>query len=153
MRTLRLVIGSCLLLSAFAVPAWYAGANLRYLAAAEWQSRRLDNDLARFQKSARIRQQITEDVLAGRRTLQEAARGYRAAGAGNRTSYLAQVLGSFPGTTNNERAAGWVLSSVKMAAGDTPNSHDDALIDQLEIELAESESAHAGDNGQGQGAW
>jgi hypothetical protein len=147
MKTLNLVIGSGLLLGAFAAPAWYAAANLGYLAKAELHSRRLDDDRARFMKSARIRQQLTEDVLAGRRTLQEAARGYRAAGAGNRPSHLVQVLDSFPGTSANERAAGWVLSSVKMAAGDTPNSHDDARIDQLEIELAGYEMPPAADGG------
>jgi hypothetical protein len=134
MNCLRVGIWASLVVAGTGL-AWAASDNVRYREAAEWQSRRLDNDVAMFQKSAEARERITADVIAGHLRLQQAAERFCAVGVGNRPWVLRQVLDSFPGHSDDERASRWVLRSVKMALENAPLSQGSELIKELELQL------------------
>jgi hypothetical protein len=134
MNCLRFAIWASLLLAGTGF-AWAATDNLRYRETAERHSLRLENDFAMLQKSAEARQRITEDVIAGHLTLLQAARRFCAVGAGNRPWVLRQVLDSFPGQSDDERASYWVIRSVKTTVEIAPNSQRSVLIEGLESQL------------------
>ncbi len=130
----RVIVWSSMVIGG-ALFVWTATGTWIYGLEAERHTQQLERDAAKFLRSAADRRQITEQVLSRHMSLAEAAYAFCAAGAGNRPKFLQEVLNSFPGFTDDERAAAWVIQSVKMAVGDQPTSEQTELIDFLEDEL------------------
>jgi hypothetical protein len=95
----------------------------------------LDPDIAVLSECSALRQRVTEDVLAGRLTLLEAAACFRAINQ-QRPNHLALPLATlYPGATEEERLCWLVIWFIEGPSMNDPDRA--ALVDCLKAELEE----------------